>query len=122
MAAETLIGIVDDDWLLCTTLVRLVRSMGYEARGFASAEEFMESSALGECTCLITDVQMPGISGIELTRFMTAQRSAVPIIVVTAREEPGLEDRALANGATFFLRKPIDSDLLATNLSKVIRA
>lgn len=120
MVAVTLVGIVDDDRSLCSSLVRLVRSMGYEARGFGSAEEFMRSSTLDECSCLITDVQMPGIGGIELTKFMTVQRSTVPVIVVTAHAEPGLEDSALANGASYFLRKPIDGDLLAANLSKVI--
>ena len=120
MVAVTLVGIVDDDRSLCSSLVRLVRSMGYEARGFESAEEFMRSSTLDECSCLITDVQMPGISGIELAKFMTVQRSTVPVIVVTAHAEPGLEDSALANGASYFLRKPIDGDLLAANLSKVI--
>ncbi len=80
----------------------------------------MRSSTLDECSCLITDVQMPGIGGIELTKFMTVQRSTVPVIVVTAHAEPGLEDSALANGASYFLRKPIDGDLLAANLSKVI--
>ena len=122
MVAVTLVGIVDDDRSLCSSLVRLVRSMGYEARGFESAEEFMRSSTLDECSCLITDVQMPGISGIELTKFMTVQRSTVPVIVVTAHAEPGLEDSALANGASYFLRKPIDGDLLAANLSKVINS
>ena len=120
MVAVTLVGIVDDDRSLCLSLVRLVRSMGYDARGFESAEEFMRSSTLDECSCLITDVQMPGISGIELAKFMTVQRSTVPVIVVTAHAEPGLEDSALANGASYFLRKPIDGDLLAANLSKVI--
>jgi len=120
VVAVTLVGIVDDDRSLCSSLVRLVRSMGYEARGFESAEEFMRSSTLDECSCLITDVQMPGISGIELTKFMTVQRSTVPVIVVTAHAAPGLEDSALANGACYFLRKPIDGDLLAANLSKVI--
>jgi FixJ family two-component response regulator len=120
VVAVTLVGIVDDDRSLCSSLVRLVRSMGYEARGFESAEEFMRSSTLDECSCLITDVQMPGISGIELAKFMTVQRSTVPVIVVTAHAEPGLEDSALANGASYFLRKPIDGDLLAANLSKVI--
>lgn len=122
MVAVTLVGIVDDDRSLCSSLVRLVRSMGYEARGFESAEEFMRSSTLDECSCLITDVQMPGINGIELTKFMTVQRSTVPVIVVTAHAEPGLEDSALANGASYFLRKPIDGDLLAANLSKVINS
>jgi len=122
VVAVTLVGIVDDDRSLCSSLVRLVRSMGYEARGFESAEEFMRSSTLDECSCLITDVQMPGINGIELTKFMTVQRSTVPVIVVTAHAEPGLEDSALANGASYFLRKPIDGDLLAANLSKVINS
>lgn len=122
MAVEPLIGIVDDDRSLCTSLVRLVRSMGYEARGFASAEEFIESSAPAECSCLITDIEMPGIGGIELTRFMTARHAAVPVIVVTAHTEPGLEDSAKANGAAYFLRKPIDSELLARNLCSAMKS
>ncbi len=120
MAAEIMIGIVDDDRSMRTQLVRLVRSMGYNARGFASAEEFMDSDAPGKCSCLLTDVQMPGISGIELTKSMTVKYAEVPVIVLTARSDPMLEDRALASGAVCFLRKPIDTDLLVAKLAQVL--
>jgi len=120
MSVETIIGIVEDDASQRSSLVRLVRSMGYAARGFASAEEFMDSDAVSGCSCLITDVQMPGISGIELTRFMTDRCSKLPVIVVTARSEPGLEISAIANGAAFFQRKPLDIDLLVSNLRQAV--
>ena len=120
VAADILIAIVDDDRSLRTSLVRLVHSMGYIARGFASAEEFIESDALDQLSCLITDIQMPGMSGIELMKIVVARYANLPVIMVTARSEPSLEESAIANGALFFLRKPIDTNLLVESLTRAL--
>lgn len=122
MAAGLLVAVVDDDHSLRTALVRLVRSLGYEGRGFASADEFIQSGAVADCACVITDVQMPGMNGIDLTKLITQSQPSVPVVVITARTEPGLEESALASGAMCFLRKPIDTTVLVEQLERALKA
>ena len=93
-------------------IVALVRSAGYEAHGFASAVEFLASGTVHTFACIITDIQMPGMSGIELKEHLTASQLSVPVIMITARHEPDLEAKAMASGATCFLRKPFQADML----------
>ena len=93
-------------------VVALLRSAGYEARGFASAEEFLGSGAVASFACVITDIQMPGMSGIELKQHLLTIQCLVPIIMITARHDPELEGKALASGAVCFLRKPFEADVL----------
>jgi FixJ family two-component response regulator len=116
-----LISVIDDDDSFRVALVGLIRSLGYSARGFGSAEEFVESSQMRSCACIITDVQMPGMSGIELQQFLTQSQCAVPVIMVTARTEPGLEQQALASGALCLLRKPFQTDVLMACLDKALQ-
>lgn len=122
MAGEPLISIIDDDQAMRAALVRLIRSLGYVARGFASAEEFIEAGVMPGCSCVITDVQMPGMSGIHLTKLLAERQSQVPVILITARTEPGLEEVALASGAVAFFRKPIDTTAFIDCLEMVMRA
>lgn len=122
MAGEPLISIIDDDQAMRAALVRLIRSLGYVARGFASAEEFIEAGVMPGCSCVITDVQMPGMSGIHLTMLLAERQSQVPVILITARTEPGLEEVALASGAVAFFRKPIDTTAFIDCLEMVMRA
>jgi FixJ family two-component response regulator len=109
VAAEPLISVIDDDDSLRQALVRLIHSLGYDARGFASAEEFIASGTMAGCSCVITDIQMPGMSGIELVAHL---QTPVPVIMITARAEADLEQSAMASGAMCFLRKPIDTKVL----------
>jgi FixJ family two-component response regulator len=122
VAGEPLISIIDDDQAMRAALVRLIRSLGYVARGFASAEEFIEAGVMPGCSCVITDVQMPGMSGIHLTRLLAERQSQMPVILITARTEPGLERVALASGAVAFFRKPIDITAFIDCLEMVMRA
>ncbi len=122
MAGEPLISIIDDDQAMRSALVRLIRSLGYVARGFASAEEFIEAGVMPGCSCVVTDVQMSGMSGIHLTRLIAGRQSQVPVILITARTDPGLEDVALASGAVAFFRKPIDTTAFIDCLEMVMRA
>jgi FixJ family two-component response regulator len=120
VAPKPLIGIIDDDPSLQKALVRLVRSFGYDARGFASAEEFLQSGSMSSCSCIVTDIQMPGMSGIDLKRLMDEQGCSVPVIMITARTEPELEHTARASGAHCFLRKPLETDLLMDCLTRAL--
>jgi FixJ family two-component response regulator len=116
-----LISVIDDDDSFRSALIGLIRSLGYSACGFESAEAFVESNFMRNSACVITDVQMPGMSGIELQQFLTRSQCAVPVIMVTARTEPGLEQKALASGAMCLLRKPFQTDVLMAWLQKALK-
>jgi FixJ family two-component response regulator len=115
-----MISIIDDDNSFRHALVGLIRSLGYGARGFESAEEFVEADVARNSACIITDVQMPGMSGIDLQRFLTRSQCPVPVIMITARTEPGLEDEALASGAVCLLRKPFEVSVLTDCLRRAL--
>ena len=112
MSGEFIISVIDDDESFRTALVGLLRSLGYEAQGFASAVEFINSGGEGSCDCIITDFCMPRMSGLDLIQLLTARGSTVPVIMVTGRSEPGLEARAIASGAICLLMKPFEADTL----------
>lgn len=116
------IAIVDDDASMRDAVVALVRSAGYDARGFASAEEFLGCGTSPSFDCVITDIQMPGMSGIELKQHLVASQHLVPVIMITARHDPGLEERAIASGAACFLRKPFEADALLRCLARALNS
>jgi len=120
VSAQPLIAVVDDDQSLRTALVRLVRSLGYDVRAFASAEELLQPGAVSEFACIVTDIHMPGMSGIDLFRHLSHLRCPVPVILITARTEPGLEATAAAIGAVCFLRKPFAASALSECLRKAL--
>ena len=120
MTAGQLISIVDDDASMREALVGLVRSLGYEVRDFASAEDFLASNDLGKFACAITDIQMPGMNGLELKRELSTRHGSLPVIMITARTEPGIEEKAMASGASCFLRKPFDAETLVNCLRRII--
>jgi FixJ family two-component response regulator len=106
---------VDDDFRLRESLKSLVESAGYAASMYSSAEEFLQSGALGEATCLVTDVRMPGMDGIELQRRIRLERPELPVIFISAHQDDEARMRALDEGATRFLYKPFDgAELLRT--------
>jgi len=117
-----LISIVDDDDSMRDALVGLFRSLGYDARGFASAEEFLACSDLERFSCTITDIQMPGMNGFELKRQLDQRLGKLPVIMITARTEVGLEEKAISIGAACFLRKPFETETLVNCLERVLRA
>ncbi len=120
MSREPLIAVIDDDEPFRTALVESLCSLGYRARGFASAEEFFAASGESSCDCVITDVHMPGMSGLDLQRLLMARDRRVPVIMITARGEPGLEAKAAASGAVCLLRKPFGADALIGCLEKAL--
>lgn len=112
MAEEPLIAIIDDDESLRPALVSLLRSFAYGVRDFASAEAFLRFGGVEDYACIITDIQMPGLSGIDLKRHLAECQINVPVIMITARTEAQLEHRVLACGAVCFLRKPFEATAL----------
>ena len=122
MSREPLIAVIDDDEPFRTALVESLGSLAYGVRGFASAEEFLAASAQGSCDCIITDIHMPGMSGLDLKRLLTARDWRVPVIMITARGEPALEARAAATGAVGLLRKPFEADALIGCLERALQA
>jgi len=107
-----LISIIDDDESVREALCGLVRSVGFAARTFASAEEFVKSDQLGNADCLILDVCMPGMSGIELRRQLVADHCDVPVIFITAHVDKGMRAQALKSGAEAVLIKPFSEEAL----------
>jgi FixJ family two-component response regulator len=110
--AGPLISIIDDDESMRNAIVGLVRSAGYDAHGYATAEDFLGSGTARSSACVITDIQMPGMSGIELRKHLVASQWTVPVIMITARHDADLEAKAITSGAVCFLRKPFDASVL----------
>jgi FixJ family two-component response regulator len=115
-----MISIVDDDRSVREAANMLIVSLGYTAATFASAEEFLESGRVCETTCLITDLQMPGMSGIDLQSHLTAHGHGTPVIFVTAYPEESLRERALNAGAFGFLSKPFSEEALIECLDRAL--
>jgi FixJ family two-component response regulator len=114
---QKIVSIVDDDESVREATKGLVRSLGYSAAVFSSAEEFLSWGGLGNTSCLITDVQMPGLSGIELQQYLIDHGHQLPVIFVTAYPEDRVRTRALEAGAIDFLSKPFSDDQLIGCLS-----
>ena len=112
MANAPAISIVDDDASVRAATARLLRSMGFSAHAFASAKEFLSSPQLRETACLIADVEMPGMSGVELQAHLIATGHAIPTIFITAFPDERVRDRAMNAGAIDFLSKPFDESRL----------
>jgi FixJ family two-component response regulator len=117
--AET-IAIIDDDALARDGIRELVESLGYEALTFISAEHFLESGVVAKTTCLITDIQMPGLSGLELQEELQAQGYRTPIILITAYPTEQQRKRALSAGAIGFLSKPFGERSLVECLNHAL--
>jgi FixJ family two-component response regulator len=116
------ISIVDDDESVRAGMEGLVRSLGFAPYVFESAEEFLRSLQIEETSCVITDVQMPGMSGLDLQNQLVTQGRRIPIILITGFPEQSARERALAAGAFAYLEKPVNGEALASLLRKVIAA
>jgi FixJ family two-component response regulator len=107
-----LVAIVDDDESMRAAIQDLLSSVGIQARTFASAEDFLSSGQHGEIGCLISDIRMPGMTGLELQAQLVAEGSRVPIIFITAHGNSRMRMQALNAGAIEFLGKPFDDEIL----------
>jgi FixJ family two-component response regulator len=106
------IAIVDDDRSVQTALQDLIESEGLSTLCFGSAEQFLDSGAQHMAACLIADIRMPGISGLELQTKLKAERCRVPIIFITAHGDARMQSQAMRDGAVKFLAKPFDDAVL----------
>lgn len=120
VSREPFIAVVDDDDSFRLALAESLRSLGYDAREFASAEEFIACEGQGLCDCVITDIRMPGMSGFEFSRLLASRYSPVPVIMMTAVAEPGMETKAAASGSFGLLKKPFETDDLINCLERAL--
>jgi FixJ family two-component response regulator len=118
---RALISVIDDDESVRVATASLLRSIGYATETFVSAEDCLGSGDVTRFACMIADIQMPGMSGIDLTLRLAAQRHAVPVILMTARTEQDLLARAHSCGAAFVLKKPYTAERLLACLDTVLR-
>jgi FixJ family two-component response regulator len=118
---ELQIAVIDDDESFRLAIVENLCSLGYGARGFASAEDFLDRDSEAPFDCVITDIHMPGLSGLDLARLLTARQPRVPIVMVTARSDLGIEARAAAGGAICLLRKPFRMNALTDCIEKALK-
>jgi FixJ family two-component response regulator len=110
------VAIVDDDELMRGALQGLLKEAGLPARAFASGEEFLGSGAQHLSSCLIADVRMPGMSGLDLQARLKQQQIRIPIIIITAHGDERIRKQAMSAGAAAFLAKPFDDEVLLRSI------
>lgn len=121
---KPLIAIVDDDESVCRALRRLVRSLAMDAETFSSGQQFLDlldAMPSFQPDCLILDVQMPGLNGLDVQHLLAGNTRILPVIFITAHDEVGVRENALASGAVAFLRKPFDDQLLVKTLNEALK-
>ncbi|CAO3408752.1 hypothetical protein [Azospirillum largimobile] len=112
------VAIVDDDPFIRTALRRLVLSIGYEVLLFDSAESLLSYGAVGDLFCVLADLQMPRVTGIDLIQALSERHPSLPVIAMTAYPNEAIRQRALDAGASTYLTKPFDAAILETCLSR----
>jgi FixJ family two-component response regulator len=117
-----LVSIVDDDESMRVALHGLLKAVGLPAQAFASAETFLESGQQHETACLIADIRMPGISGLELQAKLKAERCKIPTIFITAHGDSEMRMQALRAGAVEFLTKPFDDEILLESVRAALES
>ncbi len=120
MPKASLVSVVEDDQFFRESMRRLMRSFGYAVEAFASAADFLASPRLGETACLIADLHMPAMNGLELHRRLVELGHAIPTILVTAYPDNEVRTRALKDGVVCYLRKPVDENHLMRCLRAVL--
>jgi FixJ family two-component response regulator len=120
VAEPNLIAIVDDDEDVLIAMQGLVETFGYRTAAFASASEFQTSDAINEARCLIVDVQMPQVSGIELFHALIATSDAMPAIFIAANPNPKVERQLLEEGAAAYFAKPVQTEALRASLDMTL--
>ena len=122
MAKRTLISVVEDDQPFRESMRKLMTVLGYTVEAFSSAAEFLKSPLVTETACLVTDVQMPGMSGVELHRHLVDTGHVIPTILVTAYPDDITRNRALKDGVVCYLSKPVDDEHLERCLRSALES
>ena len=120
-AKTKLVAIVDDDELMRSALQGMLKSVGLHSQAFASAEEFLKSGQQQQIACLIADIRMPGISGLELQAMLNAEKSRIPIIFISAHGDDEMRIHAMREGAVEFLTKPFNDAVLLEMVHAVLK-
>jgi FixJ family two-component response regulator len=117
------VAIVDDDPRVLESLTDLLESAGYTVRPFSAATDFIAQGALGSIDCLVTDVNMPGLTGLELEQFAERERPELPVVLITGHEDTWSQAQAASRGrpSRFFFRKPLDGNALLTVIEAAVR-
>jgi FixJ family two-component response regulator len=113
------IAVIDDDFRVLESLINLLTSSGYQAEGYGSAEEFLDSGGLQKSSCVITDVEMRQMSGLGLLHHINSTESPLPVVIITGKPSKNSESFYLEKGAVGFFRKPVDGDALVDLLKGV---
>ena len=117
-----LIAIVDDEVSICRALLRLLRVAEYHAEAYNSALLFLESLTERVPDCVVLDLQMPMMTGVEVQEHLLKLKNPPPVIIITAHDESKTRERCLALGAVRYLRKPIEGEMLIDSIEKAVRA
>lgn len=120
MSRTYVIAVIDDDESFREALAELLRSLGYDAREFASADEFIAADGERYCDGVVTDFRMPGMNGLELSRLLALRKPALPVIMITAVAEPSVRTEAAASGSFCLLEKPFDAEALIDCLRRAL--
>ncbi|WP_420997310.1 response regulator [Cupriavidus sp. 30B13] len=121
MEVRLLVAVVDDDESVREALPDLLREFGYAVRAFSSAQAFLASDCIGQTKCLILDIAMPGMSGLQLQRELRQRGQAIPVVFITAHADESVRPRVLEQGAAACLLKPFSEEALLAALSAAFR-
>src|SRR4030095_2394320 len=119
-SSPAFVAIVDDEVSICRAMLRLLRSANFRAEAFSSAADFIESLSEQTPDCLVLDLQMPTMTGLELQEHLLRSNRRLPVIIITAHDEPEAAERCLALGASHYLRKPIEGSLLIDSIRSLV--
>ena len=122
MPQPLVVSIIDDDLSVRVAVADIVRSMDLTANAFASGHDFLRSSGLADTACIVADVQMPGISGIELQQALSARALKIPMIFITAYPDERIRAKALDGGAICFLNKPFGGSTIIECIERALSA
>jgi FixJ family two-component response regulator len=120
LAKQSMISIVDDDQSFRESMRRLVKSLGYSSAAFASAAEFLASPRIASTECLVADIHMPEMSGVELYRHLVETGREIPTILVTAYPDDRVQEQMLSEGVRCYLRKPLEEAALIDCLHSAV--